>query len=93
MEESGCFFDFPLISLIFYLFLLFFEGQARFCRGGPYFLVWEMLLVCQDATKLPKGENDVSIRWGSWVCGSQRESFLGAGVLRCFGRDWTYEVN
>ena len=48
MEESGCLFAFPLISLIAYFFLFFFEGEARFCCGGPSFLVWEMLLVCQE---------------------------------------------
>jgi hypothetical protein len=49
VEESGCFFAFPLISLIMYLFPFFFEGETRFCCGGPYFLVWEMLLICQEA--------------------------------------------
>jgi hypothetical protein len=48
VEESGCSFAFPLISLITYLFLFFFEGEARFYCCGPCFLVWEMLLVCQE---------------------------------------------
>jgi hypothetical protein len=48
VEESGCSFAFTLISLITYLFLFFFEGEARFCCCGPCFLVWEMLLVFQE---------------------------------------------
>jgi hypothetical protein len=46
VEESGCTFAFTLISFITYLFLFFFEGEARFRSGGPYSLVWELVLIC-----------------------------------------------